>query len=146
MSHYQTLLHNEESWRSEIFGSFWLYSTGRINGLRTYETASQWHVYTKTIYLHSNKLLIKNLFFFILFLNCILKVCPGRVEIGGKRSIPPPHSPSHNSTNFQYVATFHDNSEIKLHVHGILQTAESSWEFLKVENKQIKPTQNNSYG
>ena len=48
--------------------------------------------------------------------------------------------------HFQYVATFHDNSEIKLHVHGKRQTSESSWEFLKIENKQIKTTQSNSYG
>ena len=36
--------------------------------------------------------------------------------------------------------------EIKLHVYGKRQTSDSSWEFLKIENKQIKTAQNNSYG
>ena len=36
--------------------------------------------------------------------------------------------------------------EIKLHVYEKRQTSDSSWEFLKIENKQIKTAQNNSYG
>ena len=38
------------------------------------------------------------------------------------------------------------NREVKLHVYGKRQTSDSSWEFLKIENKQIKTAQNNSYG
>ena len=36
--------------------------------------------------------------------------------------------------------------EIKFHVYGKRQTSYSSWEFLKIKNKQIKTVQNNSYG
>ena len=40
-----------------------------------------------------------------------------------------------------------DNTrEFKLHVYGKRQTSDSSWEFLKIENEQIKTAQNNSYG
>ena len=35
--------------------------------------------------------------------------------------------------------------EIKIHVYTKRQTSDSSWEFLKIENKQIKTVQNNSY-
>ena len=35
--------------------------------------------------------------------------------------------------------------EIKSHVYGKRQTSDSSWEFLRIENKQIKTVQNNSY-
>ena len=37
-------------------------------------------------------------------------------------------------------------AERKLHVYGKRQTSDSSWEFLKIENVQIKTAQNNSYG
>ena len=33
-----------------------------------------------------------------------------------------------------------------LHVYGKRQTSDTSREFLKIENEQIKTTQNNSYG
>ena len=36
--------------------------------------------------------------------------------------------------------------EIKIHVYGIRQTANVSWEFIKTENKQIKTVQNDSFG
>ena len=36
-------------------------------------------------------------------------------------------------------------SEIKFHVYSKRQTSDSSWEFLRIENKQIKTVQNNSY-
>ena len=36
-------------------------------------------------------------------------------------------------------------TEIKIHVHTKRQTSDSSWEFLRIENKQIKTVQNNSY-
>ena len=36
--------------------------------------------------------------------------------------------------------------EIKIHVYGIRQTANVSWEFLRIENKQIKTVQSDSYG
>ena len=39
-----------------------------------------------------------------------------------------------------------DNREIKIHVYGIRQTANVSWEFLRIENKQIKTVQSDSYG
>ena len=35
---------------------------------------------------------------------------------------------------------------IKIHVYGARQTANVSWEFLKIENKQIKTVQNDSFG
>ena len=38
------------------------------------------------------------------------------------------------------------NGEFKLHVYGKLQTSDSSWEVLKIENEQVKTAQNNSYG
>jgi len=39
-----------------------------------------------------------------------------------------------------------ENREIKRHVYDKRQTSDSSWEFLRIENKQIKTVQNNSYG
>ena len=36
--------------------------------------------------------------------------------------------------------------EFKLHVYGKRQKSDLSWEFLKIENKQIKAAQNNYYG
>ena len=39
-----------------------------------------------------------------------------------------------------------DIREFKLHLYGKRQTSDSSWEFLKIENEQIKTAQNNSYG
>ena len=36
--------------------------------------------------------------------------------------------------------------EIKIHVYGKRQTSDSSWEFLRIENEQMKTVQNNSYG
>ena len=38
------------------------------------------------------------------------------------------------------------NREIKIHVYGIRQTANVSWEFLRIENKQVKTVQNDSCG
>ena len=35
--------------------------------------------------------------------------------------------------------------EFKLHIYGKRQTSDSSREFLKIENEQIKTVQNNSY-
>ena len=35
--------------------------------------------------------------------------------------------------------------EIKIHVYAKRQTSDSSWEFLRIENKQVKTVQNNSY-
>ena len=34
---------------------------------------------------------------------------------------------------------------IKIHVYAKRQTSDSNWEFLRIENKQIKIPQNNSY-
>ena len=39
-----------------------------------------------------------------------------------------------------------NNREIKIHVYGIRQTADVSWKFLRIENKQIKTVQNDSCG
>ena len=36
--------------------------------------------------------------------------------------------------------------EIKSHVYDKRQTSEWSWEFLTIENKQMKTIQNSSYG
>ena len=41
---------------------------------------------------------------------------------------------------------FHNNREITSHVYGKRQTSDSTWVFLRMENKQIKTVQNNSYG
>ena len=38
-----------------------------------------------------------------------------------------------------------DNRGIKIHVYAKRQTSDSNWEFLRIENKQIKTPQNNSY-
>ena len=38
-----------------------------------------------------------------------------------------------------------NNREFKRHVYGKRQKSDSSWEFLKIENEQIKTVQNNSY-
>ena len=38
-----------------------------------------------------------------------------------------------------------DIRDIKIHVYAKLQTSDSSWELLRIENKQIKSVQNNSY-
>ena len=39
-----------------------------------------------------------------------------------------------------------DNREIKILVYRRRQKSDSSWEFLRVENKRIKTVQNYSYG
>ena len=38
------------------------------------------------------------------------------------------------------------NRAIKIHVYGKRQTSDSSWEFLGIENKQIKSVPNKTYG
>ena len=38
------------------------------------------------------------------------------------------------------------NREIKIHVYHKRQTADSSWEFLRIENKHIYTIPNDSYG
>jgi len=40
---------------------------------------------------------------------------------------------------------FLKNREIKIHVYRKRLTLDSSWEFLRTENKQIKTVPNNSY-
>ena len=35
--------------------------------------------------------------------------------------------------------------EMKIHVYAKRQTSDSSWEFLRIENKHIKTVQNSSY-
>ena len=42
------------------------------------------------------------------------------------------------------TSTLSLNGEFKLHVYGKRQTSDSNWEFLKIENEQIKAAQNNS--
>ena len=37
------------------------------------------------------------------------------------------------------------NREIKIHVYAKQQTSDSSWEFLRIENKQIKTVEDNCY-
>ena len=37
------------------------------------------------------------------------------------------------------------NREIKIHVYAKRQTSDSSWEFLRIENKHVKTVQNSSY-
>ena len=36
--------------------------------------------------------------------------------------------------------------EFKVYVYGKGQTSDSKWEFVNVENEQLKKVQNNSYG
>ena len=38
------------------------------------------------------------------------------------------------------------NREIKIHVYRKQQTSDSSWEFFRIENKQIETVTNDSYG
>ena len=45
-----------------------------------------------------------------------------------------------------FICTGQNKKEFKLHLHGKRQTSDSSLEFLKIENAQIKAAQNNSYG
>ena len=35
--------------------------------------------------------------------------------------------------------------EIKIHIYGKRQASDSSWEFLRIENKEIKTVPNDSY-
>ena len=46
----------------------------------------------------------------------------------------------------QFFQMGRDNREIKIHVYRKRQTSDSSWEFLRIENKQIKTVPNDSYG
>ena len=39
-----------------------------------------------------------------------------------------------------------DIREIKIHVYDIRQTVNFCWEFLRMENKQLKTVQNDSFG
>ena len=48
--------------------------------------------------------------------------------------------------NQQLLDEVEQNRESKIHVCGVRQTANVSWEFLKIENKQIKTVENDSYG
>ena len=45
-----------------------------------------------------------------------------------------------------FICTGQNKKEFKLHLQGKRQTSDSSLEFLKIENAQIKTAQNNSYG
>ena len=36
--------------------------------------------------------------------------------------------------------------EFKVYVYGKRQTSDSSWEFVNIENEQLKKVQNNFYG
>ena len=47
---------------------------------------------------------------------------------------------------FTSRAPLGDNREIKIHVYRKRQTSDLSWEFLRIENKQIKTVPNDSYG
>ena len=49
-----------------------------------------------------------------------------------------------NWVNFSCSSLF--IREIKIHAYGIRQTANVSWKFLRIENKQIKTVQNDSCG
>ena len=44
-----------------------------------------------------------------------------------------------------FICTGQNKKEFKLHLHGKRQTSDSSLEFLKIENEQMKTAQNNSY-
>ena len=46
--------------------------------------------------------------------------------------------------NKELASTWKDISEIKSYVYGKWQTSDSSWEFLRIENKQMNAVQNNS--
>ena len=48
-------------------------------------------------------------------------------------------------TFFPGPVFFMNIGEIKIHVYAKWQTSDSSWDFLRIENKQIKTVQNNSY-
>ena len=43
------------------------------------------------------------------------------------------------------AAVHKEKLEIMIHVHGKRQTSDLSWEFLRIENKQIETVQNNSF-
>ena len=45
----------------------------------------------------------------------------------------------------QVSSNVYNIREIKIHVYAKRQTSDSSWEFLRIENKQIKTVQDNCY-
>ena len=47
---------------------------------------------------------------------------------------------------FMFAVNVILNREFKLHGILLLQTADSSWEFLKIKQREDKAAQNNSYG
>ena len=55
-------------------------------------------------------------------------------------------TPKHQKIRLPFWELQAFNREVKIHVYGNRQTADLSWESLRIENKQIKTVQNNSYG
>ena len=51
-----------------------------------------------------------------------------------------------SSLKFDKLWELGKNRENKIHVYRIRQTANVSWKFLRIENKQIKTVQNDSCG
>ena len=47
---------------------------------------------------------------------------------------------------FNSIKTVLKKREIKIHVYRQQQTSDLSWEFLRIEHKQIKTVPNDSYG
>ena len=50
-----------------------------------------------------------------------------------------------HEVNFGFLRLSKHIREIKIHVYAKRQTSDSSWEFLRIENKQIKTVQDNCY-
>ena len=50
------------------------------------------------------------------------------------------------SASKEHYSKISSNREIKIHVYSIRQTANVSGEFLRIENKQLKTVQNDSFG
>ena len=51
-----------------------------------------------------------------------------------------------HGNRFTVLQDFNCTVLFKLHVYGKQPISDSRWEFLKIENEQIKTAQNNSYG
>ena len=51
-----------------------------------------------------------------------------------------------SSLKFDKLWELGKNREIKIHVYRKRQTSDSSWEFLRIKNKQMKTVPNDSYG
>ena len=67
-----------------------------------------------------------------------------------QQPLPPAPKRAARRTNLpctqKFLTSREDIREINIHVYDKRQTSDSSWEFLREKNKQMKTVQNNPYG